>query len=107
MEAEEHALCQQVADTTTPRQKEVLQAFARGLHPQEVAALLCISNTTLSTHTGALLGLCRNVWPPREKERRDYRFLQLKFAKYFSDDKESIPYKTATEIQTTSEKSQR
>src|SRR6266571_4787137 len=107
MEAEEYARCEQVVAAATSRQKEVLQAFARGLHPQEVAALLCISSATLSTHTGVLLGRCRNVWPSREKERRDYRFLQLKFAKYFHNNEESIPHKTGTEIRTTSEKSQR
>src|SRR6266699_841171 len=86
VEAEQRALCKQVVDAATPRQQEVLRAFARGLHPQEIAKLLCISNATVSTHTTVLLDLCRNAWPPREKERRDYRFLQLKFARHFPDD---------------------
>lgn len=93
VEAEERTQCNQVVDAATPRQLEVLRAFAKGLHPQEVAQELCISNATVSTHTAVLLELCRNAWPPREKERRDYRFLQLKFARHFPDDEESIPHK--------------
>jgi CRISPR-associated protein Csx14 len=83
VEAEERAPCKQVVDAATPRQRAVLEAFAKGLHPQAVAEQLYISNTTVSAHTNVLLDLCHNAWPPREKERRDYRFLQLKFAGYF------------------------
>ncbi len=93
VEAEERALCKQVADAATLRQREVLEAFAKGLHPREVAKQLCIDITTVSSHTSVLLGLCRNVWPTREKERLDYRFLQLKFAKYFDDHRDSVAYK--------------
>ena len=88
--AEEHALCHQVVEAATPRQRAVLEALARGLHPQEVAQQLSIDITTVSSHTSVLLGLCRNIWPTREKERLDYRFLQLKFAKYFDDHRDSI-----------------
>lgn len=88
--AEERARCKQVLDAATPRQREVLEALAKGLHPQEVAEQLSIDIATVSSHTSVLLGLCRNVWPTREKERLDYRFLQLKFAKYFDDHRDSI-----------------
>ena len=93
VEAEEHARCKQVVEAATPRQRAVLEAFAKGLHPQEVAQQLYISIATVSAHTTVLLDLCRNAWPSREKERRDYRFLQLKFARYFPDNEESIPHK--------------
>ncbi len=92
VEAEDYARCKQVLDAATARQREVLGAFAKGLHPREVAKQLCIDIATVSSHTSVLLGLCRNVWPTREKERLDYRFLQLKFAKYFDNHRDSIPY---------------
>jgi CRISPR-associated protein Csx14 len=88
--AEERARCKQIVDAATPRQREVLEALAKGLHPQEVAQHLSIDIATVSSHTSVLLGLCRNVWPTREKERLDYRFLQLKFARYFEDHRDSI-----------------
>ena len=81
-EAEEREHCKYVVANATPRQLDVLKAFAKGLHPEEVAEQLCIAPPTVSTHTTALLELCYDAWPPREKERRDYRFLQVKFANY-------------------------
>jgi CRISPR-associated protein Csx14 len=82
-EAEERARCEQVARQLTPRRLEVLKAFARGLHPTSVADELSISSPTVSTHTTVLLSLCRDTWSIREGERLDYRFLQLKFGRYF------------------------
>jgi len=82
-EAEERARCELVVSQLTPRRVEVLRAFAEGLHPSEVAEKLSISMPTVSTHTTVLLSLCRDAWPTRERERLDYRFLQLKFARYF------------------------
>ena len=84
-EAEERAQCKKVVKAVSPRQREILQAFAKGLHPHEVAALLSIDSTTVSSHTTILLRECRNVWNIEEKVRLDYRFLQLKFARYFND----------------------
>jgi CRISPR-associated protein Csx14 len=83
VEAEERARCERVASQLTPRRLEVLRAFAEGLHPAGVAEKLSISMPTVSTHTTVLLSLCRDAWPTRERERLDYRFLQLKFARYF------------------------
>jgi CRISPR-associated protein Csx14 len=91
-EAEERARCKQVVDTATPRQREVLEAFARGLHPREVAKHLSIDMTTVSSHTSVLLRLSRNAWNINDNERHDYRFLQTKFAKYFNNHRDSIPY---------------
>jgi CRISPR-associated protein Csx14 len=85
VEAEERARCQRVVSQLTRRRLEVLMAFAEGLHPAQVAEKLSISTPTVSTHTTVLLSLCRDAWPIREKERLDYRFLQLKFARYFKE----------------------
>ncbi len=84
-EAEERARCERIVTHLTPRRLEVLMAFAEGLHPAGVAEKLSISMPTVSTHTTVLLALCRDAWPMREKERLDYRFLQLKFARYFRE----------------------
>jgi CRISPR-associated protein Csx14 len=81
-EAEEQRRCEYMIRLLTPRQLEVLQAFANGLHPLEVAAQLSISSPTVSTHTTVLLSLCREVWSIKTRERLDYRFLQLKFGRY-------------------------
>ncbi len=81
-ETEEQRHCEYVIRLLTPRQLEVLQAFANGLHPSEVAEQLSISSPTVSTHTTVLLALCREAWSIKTKERLDYRFLQLKFGRH-------------------------
>jgi CRISPR-associated protein Csx14 len=81
-EAEEWERCDHVIRQLTHRQFEVLQAFAHGLHPSEVTARLSISAPTVSTHTTVLLSLCREAWSIKTRERLDYRFLQLKFARH-------------------------
>jgi hypothetical protein len=63
----------------------VLEAFGGGLVPSEVAELLSISAPTAAAHTTVLLALCREVWSIEPGERLDYRFLQLKFKKYFEE----------------------
>ncbi len=81
-ESEERRRCEYVTSLLTPRQLEVLHAFANGLHPSEVAEQLSISSPTVSTHTTVLLASCREAWSIKTKERLDYRFLQLKFGRY-------------------------
>lgn len=85
-EAERRERCKQVVDAAKPMPRKVLQAFAQGLHPQKVAILLGISVSTVSSHTNVLLRLARNAWDIDEKERLDYRFLQMQFADYFNDE---------------------
>jgi len=80
--AEEWEHCDHLIRQLTHRQFEVLQAFAHGLHPSEVAARLSISAPTVSTHTTVLLSLCREAWSIKARERLDYRFLQLKFGRH-------------------------
>jgi CRISPR-associated protein Csx14 len=84
-ESKEHTKFDYVIKSLTPRQLEVLKAFAQGLHPTEVAARLSISLPTVSTHTTVLLALCREAWSIKTKERLDYRFIQMKFGKYLKN----------------------
>ncbi|MBV9228006.1 MAG: histidine kinase [Chloroflexi bacterium] len=86
MEAQDRASCAEVASKATPARIKVLQAFARGLRPQQVADELCIALVTVNTHKTALLNLCHNAWNIPDKERLDYHFLAAKFANYFQND---------------------
>ena len=83
-EADERAKCKQVVDQLTLRQREVLQAFARGLDPQQVAQELNIALSTVSSHTNKPLALCREVWP--DDPFRDYRSMRFRFAGYFREE---------------------
>jgi CRISPR-associated protein Csx14 len=64
----------------TPRQKEVLEAFAAGLSPQEVADKLFISVKTVNSHKTVILAECRNAWGMKASTWLDYRFIAEKFA---------------------------
>ncbi|HLH60318.1 MAG TPA: CRISPR-associated ring nuclease [Ktedonobacteraceae bacterium] len=86
MDAEERARCIQVVEHATPRQREVLKAFAGGLNPQQVAQKLGIELKTVHSHKTVLLELCRNAWNKNSNEPLDYRFLQKAFANYFTHD---------------------
>jgi CRISPR-associated protein Csx14 len=83
MDAQERACCAEVEGNATQAQLKVLQAFARGLRPQQVAKELSITLATVNSHKTALLNLCHNAWNIPEKERLDYHFLCAKFVGYF------------------------
>ena len=84
IEAQEHACCDAVVGRATPAQLKVLQAFAKGLKPQQVAEELAISPVTVHTHKTVLLTLCRQAWNIPHEESLDYLFLRDKFSGYFS-----------------------
>ena len=63
----------------TRRQNEVLQAFAQGLNPQQVADKLFITVKTVDSHKTVILAECRNAWALPDGEWLDYRFLADKF----------------------------
>ncbi len=86
MDAQEHARCTEVASKATPAQLKVLQAFAKGLRPQQVAGELSIALATVNTHKTALLDHCHNAWNVPGNERLDYHYLRTKFAEYFQKD---------------------
>ncbi|SRR5579883_207668 len=83
MDAQERKRCDQVVRQASPRQLDILKAFAQGKNPQEVAQALILSIKTVDTHKTTLLGLCRNAWNKAPHEALDYRFLQKAFADYF------------------------
>ena len=85
MDAQEHARCEQVIRQLTPRQLEVLQAFAKGLTIQEVAQRLCITVGTVDAHKTKLLEICREVWDiDQSASRLGYHYLYKTFAPYFN-----------------------
>lgn len=85
-EAQERKCCEQVAKQATPAQLRVLQAFASGLRPSQVADKLSIALTTVNTHKTALLDYCHTAWNIPFHERLDYHFLRARFADYFPND---------------------
>lgn len=68
-----------VLQRLTPRQKDVLKAFALGLAPQEVADELVITVKTVNSHKTVILAECRNAWGMAESTWLDYRFIAEKF----------------------------
>ena len=85
-EGQERACCKEVETQATPAQRKVLQAFAKGLRPAQVAAELGIAQVTVNTHKTALLDYCHIAWNVPLDERLDYHFLRAKFASYFQSD---------------------
>ncbi len=74
--------CQQVYDRLSLRQRAVLHAFAAGQRPDEVAAALHITLSTVNTHKTAILAECRLAWELAENAALDYRFLRERFARF-------------------------
>lgn len=72
--------CRQVWERLSPRQRDVLRAFAKGMRPDEVAASLCITLNTVNSHKTAILAECRVAWNLPEDTSLDYRFLRERFA---------------------------
>lgn len=85
--AEEYKRCKAVIDAATPRQREVLRAFAKGLNQQEVARQFQITISTVDAHKTKLLEICRTTWGINERDgsRLGYHFLYKTFAAYFNN----------------------
>jgi len=83
LDGTERARCQAAVAQLTPRQVDVLRAFAAGQSPQEVAETLCVTVKTVHAHKTVILGECRNAWKFPEDTRLDYHFLREKFGRYF------------------------
>ncbi|WP_420641589.1 CRISPR-associated ring nuclease [Candidatus Leptofilum sp.] len=69
-----------VRQRLTPRQNEVLDAFADGLTPKQVAKKLFITMKTVNSHKTVILAECRNAWGMDESAWLDYRFIAERFA---------------------------
>src|SRR6266487_1585178 len=91
---QEYARCKQVEQALTSRQRDVLHVFAKGRNPQEIAENLCISLSTVSTHSTKIFHECRFAWDLPENYALTYHFLREHFGKYFSDDEWSMPART-------------
>jgi CRISPR-associated protein Csx14 len=83
MDEADRRRCQAVIEHLTPRQCEVLRAFARGASPQEVAEALCITLSTVDDHKKVILAECRNAWELAQGTRLTYHFLREKFGLFF------------------------
>ena len=83
LDSAERARCQTAVAQLTPRQADVLRAFADGKSPQEVAEALCVTVKTVHAHKTVILGECRNAWEFPQDARLDYHFLREKFGRYF------------------------
>jgi CRISPR-associated protein Csx14 len=81
----ERARCQAVIRELTPRQIDVLRAFAAGLGPQEVAERLSISLKTVDTHKTQVLAECRVAWALPEDAWLDYHFLRDKYGPFWDE----------------------
>jgi len=75
--------CRQVWQELSPRQREVLRAFSRGLTRKEAALQLGIAPTTIDTHRGVILQLCAKTWE-NAPVHFDIRFLREKFAPFLN-----------------------
>ena len=83
LDSAERARCRAVVERLTPRQTDVLRAFAAGQNPQEVAETLCVTVKTVHAHKTVILSECRNAWELPQDARLDYHFLREKFGRYF------------------------
>jgi CRISPR-associated protein Csx14 len=83
LDPEQQRRCRQVLDRLTPRQIEVLRAFAAGGAPQDVAEALCITLKTVDSHKTHILAECRAAWGLDEEAWLDYHFLQDRFGPFF------------------------
>jgi CRISPR-associated protein Csx14 len=84
-ESDERARCQRVVERLTERQKAVLQLFAAGRTPQEVAEALSLSLKTVDAHKTTILAECRNEWTAPPGGRLDYHFLRVKFGPFCAE----------------------
>src|SRR5260221_5420601 len=85
IDAQEHRRRKQVKLALTKDQLKVLQAFAEGMNPAQVANALSIPLSTVSTHTTKIFVSCLNAWNIPEGQPLNYYFLRDKFEKYFDD----------------------
>lgn len=81
----ERRRCEAVWDVLTERQRDVLQAFAGGGSPQDVAEQLFISIKTVDTHKTVILAHCRSAWEIPEGTRMTFYFLRDKFGAFFNE----------------------
>ena len=72
----EERRCQQVWDSLTGRQKEVLHALSQGQSRPQIAETLGVAISTIDTHKKDITQKCRQVW---DLEQLDMRVLYQRF----------------------------
>lgn len=90
MTTEQRERCKRVVDQLSPTELKVLQAFAHGYHPKEVAAQFKRELSTINSHTHKILQKYKEVWDVPEDRRLDYRSLYETFKHYFEDESTAI-----------------
>jgi CRISPR-associated protein Csx14 len=76
--------CAQVVAHLTPRQREVLRAFAEGLTPQAIAERLALSLGAVDAHKLVIFRHCRVAWGYPFKHPLTYHFLREQFREYLA-----------------------
>lgn len=104
MKRDEEQRCTQVLNALTKKQRQVLRALARGLHPSEAADLLDIKSSTLSTHTNAIYWECRSAWGIPDGQKVDYQTVRVLFASFHFPAEQSVPNPQREGIQINLEK---
>ncbi len=87
MNAAERERCRRVTECLTPRQLDVLRAFASGQNPQIAAESLNVTVKTVHAHKTVILAECRNAWEMPEDAQLGYHFLLQKFGPYFEQER--------------------
>jgi CRISPR-associated protein Csx14 len=80
----ERARCAQVWNALTPRQRDVLRAFADGHPRQAVAAQLGIAVTTVDSHRDAIVQECGRAWGFQEEVQFTAQFLRERFGPFLA-----------------------
>jgi DNA-binding CsgD family transcriptional regulator len=81
LEDEHRQRCQQVWESLTLRQREILRALSAGLDRQEIADQFSISVTTYDSHRSEILKKCELVWL-RNNQTFKERYWQTLFSTF-------------------------
>lgn len=82
LDAAERMRCDQVWQSLTRRQQEVLTGFAGGLSRKEIALQLHISVATVDSHRDNIIEQCRITWDDENGASFSAKFLERKFGSY-------------------------
>lgn len=71
--------CKNVWLLLTPRQREVLRAFADGMNRSQVASRLGIAISTVDAHRNVIIQHCQSEWNIGSENEVNIRFIQYRF----------------------------
>jgi CRISPR-associated protein Csx14 len=84
LDEETRARCARVWEALTPRQKDVLRAFASGLSRKQAAKKLGVAVTTVDSHSETIRDQCRAVWETETDEAFSENLFQQVFGPFLS-----------------------